>query len=177
MKRFLGLTLALLMALTCFAGCSASGTPAEGTAAGFDGSLTELAAKIYENHKKMELYVESTELDLSDTDMVSFNTGLSDLSKVSAVLVSEPMTGSQPYSLVLVRAKDAADAGELAKEMFDNMNTRKWVCVEADTKTAAYCGDIALFFMVSSEYADEATTDTVLDAFRASVSGDVTVVG
>ena len=172
MKRFAVLTLALLLALSSFAGCAASGT-----AAGFDGNLTALAAKIYENHKKAGLDVETTKMDLSDADMVSFNTGLSDLSKVSELVISEPMTGSQPYSLVLVRAKDAADAADLAKEMYDNMNTRKWICVEADTKTAAYCSDIALFFMVNSEYADEATTDSILDAFRASVSGDVTVVG
>ena len=92
MKRFAVLTLALLLALSSFAGCAASGT-----AAGFDGNLTALAAKIYENHKKAGLDVETAKMDLSDADMVSFNTGLSDLSKVSEVVISEPMTASQPY--------------------------------------------------------------------------------
>ena len=49
--------------------------------------------------------------------------------------------------------------------------------MEADTKTAAYCGDIAMFFMVGSNFSDQVTTQTMLDAFKASVSGDVTVVG
>ena len=157
MKRFAVLTLALLLALSSFAGCAASGT-----AAGFDGNLTALAAKIYENHKKVGLDVETTKMDLSDADMVSFNTGLSDLSKVSEVVISEPMTGSQPYSLVLVRAKDAADAANLAKEMYDNMNTRKWICVEAESVAVESIGDVILYVMGFDE-----DVSAIKDAFLA----------
>ena len=37
--------------------------------------------------------------------------------KVDAAVVSEPMTGSQAYSLVLLRLKDKADAREIADSM------------------------------------------------------------
>ena len=52
--------------------------------------------------------------------------------KVDAAVVSEPMTGSQAYSLVLLRLKDKADAREIADSMEENISMRKWVCVEAD---------------------------------------------
>ena len=173
MKRIAALTLAFVLALGCFAGCAAQEKPS----GGFDGSLEELAAKIYENHNTLELRLMTMEMDLSDPDAMSYNAGLSDVSNVEGALISEPMMGSQAYSLVLVRVKEGADAGAIAKTMLDNIDTRKWICVEADTKTAAYCGDIAMFFMVGSNFSDQVTTQTMLDAFKASVSGDVTVVG
>lgn len=173
MKRIAALTLAFVLALGCFSGCAAQ----EKTSGGFDGTLEQLAAKIYENHSALELRLMTMEMDLSDPDAMSYNAGLSDVSDVSEALISEPMMGSQAYSLVLVRVKEGADAGKIAKAMFDNIDTRKWICVEADTKTAAYCGDIAMFFMVGSNFSDQVTPQTMLDAFKASVSGDVTVVG
>lgn len=173
MKRIAALTLAFVLALGCFAGCAAQ----EQTAGGFDGTLGELAAKIYENHAPLELRIDSMEMDLSDPDAMLYNAGLSDVSDISEALISEPMIGSQAYSLILVRVKEGADAAKAAKTMYDNIDTRKWICVEADTKTAAWCGDIAMFFMVGSNFSDQVTPETMLDAFRASVSGDVTVVG
>ena len=173
MKRIAALTLAFVLALGYFAGCAAQET----TSGGFDGTLEELAAKIYENHSALELRLMTMEMDLSDPDAMGYNAGLSDVSDVEEALISEPMMGSQAYSLVLVRVKEGADAGAIAKTMLDNIDTRKWICVEADTKTAAYCGDIAMFFMVGSNFSDQVTTQTMLDAFKASVSGDVTVVG
>lgn len=173
MKRLFALTLACLLALSCFAGCAGK----EKTSGGFEGTLEELAAKIYENHGPLELRIMNMEMDLSDADMMSYNAGLSDVSDIQEALISEPMIGSQAYSLILVRVKEGADASKAAKTMFDNIDTRKWVCVEADTKTAAWCGDIAMFFMVGSNFSDQVTPETMLNAFRASVSGDVTVVG
>lgn len=173
MKRIAALTLAFVLALGCFAGCAAQ----EKTSGGFDGTLEELAAKIYENHGLIELNVVTTAMDLTDKDAMRYNAGLSDVSDVTEAVISESMMGSQPYSLVLVRVKEGGDAGKIAKTMYDNIDTRKWICVEADTKTAVSCGDIAMFFMVGSTYADQVTTQSMADAFRASVTGDVSVVG
>lgn len=174
MKRIAALILTFTLALGCFAGCAAQ---EEKTSGGFDGTLEELAAKIYENHSALELRLMTMEMDLTDPDAMRYNAGLSDVSGLSEAVISEPMMGSQAYSLVLVRVKETADAGKVAQTMFDNIDTRKWICVEADTKTAAYCGDVVMFFMVGSNFSEQVTPQTMLDAFKASVSGDVTVVG
>ena len=85
--------------------------------------------------------------------------------------------GSQAYSLVVARVKNAADAPEVARQMYDNVDTAKWICVSADTKTAAYSGDVVMLFMVGSQFAESATTDTMLEAFKTVCGGNMTVVG
>ena len=73
MKKLTSLILAIGL-LASFTGC-AKEAPAQ---AGPAGTPQEIIAKIYENHQPLQLRVDSLELDLSDADAVSYNTGLSD---------------------------------------------------------------------------------------------------
>lgn len=172
MKKILSLML-IFGLLAAFAGCSKQAAPQGGV----EGTPEEIIGKIYEVHQPLQLNVISMELDLTDADAVAYNTGLESADKLSAAWVSEPMMGSQAYSLVVARVKDAADAPQVAKDIYDKVNTAKWICVEADTKTAAYSGDVVMFFMVGSQFAESATVDTMLEAFKTVCGGNVTVVG
>ena len=138
--------------------------------------LEKLMDSLYAAHGEIDLPLMSNVLDLNDADAVKYNTGLATGDKLSEVVVSEPMMG-QAYSLVLAKVKDAADAEAVAKEMFENIDTRKWVCVEADTKTAAFSGDTVMFFMVSSDFADLVSTESVMEAFKTVAGGEVTEIG
>ena len=171
MKKSLSILLALLL-LAALTGCSKAPAPQQSV----EGTPEEIIAKIYENHQPLKLNVISMELDLTDADAVAYNTGLESADKLSAAAVSEAMMG-QAYSLVVLRVKDAADAPQVAKDIYDKVDTAKWICVNADTKTAAYCGDVVLFFMVGSQFSESATTDTILEAFRTVCGGNVTVIG
>ena len=171
MKKYMCLLLALLV--LSLAACGEKAAPIKTV----EGTPEEIIAKIYENHQALKLKVMTTELDLSDADSVSYMTGLQSGDKLSAAWVSEPMISSQAYSLVVARVKNAADAAQVAKEMFDQVDTAKWICVNADTKTAAYCGDVVMLFMVDSQFAESATTDSMLEAFKTVCGGNVTVVG
>jgi len=171
MKKLLASVLALMLLSSLLGGCSGGNTEN----AGFEGSMEELVEKIYENHSPIELNTMTAAVDITDGNMLAYQTGLSSGDKLSEAVVSEAMMG-QPYSLVLVRVKDAADAASVAQEMYDNIDQRKWICVEADTKTAAYCGDIAMLFMVGSDFSDSATTESMVEAFQ-KVCGDATVIG
>ena len=164
MKRIAALTLAFVLALGCFAGCAAQ----EKTSGGFDGTLEELAAKIYENHSALELRLMTMEMDLNDPDAMRYNAGLSDVSEISEALISEPMMGSQAYSLVLVRVKEGADAGKIARTRFDRLATRKWIGVEADDMKVAGVGDVVMLIMVSTT--GDMTAQSFVDAFQ-SVAG------
>lgn len=172
MKKLLALLLAAMMLLAA-AGCAKKDAQ---TAGGVEGTTSEIIDKIYTNHAKLELHVDTMDLDLTDADAVKYNTGLASGEKISQASISEAMM-SQAYSLVVLRVKDAADAPQIAKEIYDNVDTRKWVCVEADTKTVMYSGDVVVLFMIDSQFADVATVESMQEAFKAVCGGKMTIVG
>ena len=148
-------------------------TPAETPAQ--DGELTAMIDKIYEN-KPVELMLATIPVDIADPDALASYTGLQDASKIKDVVVSEPMMGSQAYSLVLVKVNDSADAEAIADEMKAGIDPRKWICVEADDLKVATCGDVVMLFMVSTQLADTVTSDQIVTAFEAACGGKLDVV-
>lgn len=145
-----------------------------------DNSMKSVIQAIYDNHAPLELMLDTIPNEYfpieSIMESVTYYTGLADGSKIAEIAISEPMMG-QAYSLVAIKVNNADDAAAVAQEMYDNIDQRKWVCVEADTKVAAYIGDTVIFFMVNSSFADQVSTDSIVEAFQASVNGEVTVIG
>ena len=137
----------------------------------------KLIDAIYANHAPIDLPLMSMVLDLTDLEFLTANTGLASADNVSEVVINESMIGAQPYSMVVAQVAEGADAAAVAQEMFDNINQRKWICVEADTKTVGYAGDVVMLFMVNSDFADTASTETMMNAFRAAVGVEVTEIG
>ena len=117
-----------------------------------DAELSELLDKMYAINGP-DFDVETDTVDFDDEYAVSSYTGLTmdDVKKLDAAIVSEPMMGSQAYSLVLVRLKDKADAADIAQKMADGINPRKWVCVEADELTVVSKDNIIMLFMADHE--------------------------
>ena len=173
MKKIIALLLAVVTMMALVACGEKNETP---KVENLTGTMEEVIAAINEKHGAVELPLMTMPLDLTDMDGVTYNTGLTAVDGVSEIAISEPMMG-QPYSLVLVRTAEGASAEAVAKEMFEKINTRKWVCMEADTKTAAYYGDVAMFFMVSSDFASQTSTEKMVEAFKAVCPGEVTVIG
>lgn len=173
MKKWTSILLALALAVSVLSGCGKQ-TPAPAETVTIEGSASEIIEKIYEKHKAIDLMLVTMDVDLSDPDAVLYNTGLSS-DRLAEAAVSETMLG-QPYSLVVVKVKDASDAAAAAKDMYNNIDTRKWICVAADTKIAAYAGDVAVFFMVNSDFSGDVTTDSMMDAFQAACGGAVDLI-
>ena len=142
--------------------------------------MAALIATIYANHAPLELMLDTIPNEYfpmeSVMESITYYTGLPNGSKLAEIAISEPMMG-QAYSLVVVKVLNADDAAAVAQEMYDNIDQRKWICVEADTKTAAYCGDVVMFFMVNATFEDQVSTASMVEAFKASVDGEVTVIG
>lgn len=166
MKK-ISLLLAIAMMLSVFTGC---GGNAEPTVTAPEGTTEELIAKIYEN-VTVELPLMTIPVDFSDEYSVSAYLGLSGTESLVEASASESMIGAQAYSLVLVRLNDAQQAETIAQSMFDNIDTRKWVCVEATEKQAVVCGDLVMFIMLSPEYG--VTTDQIVEAFTTVCGGTV----
>lgn len=115
--------------------------------------------------------METVAIDLTDESWYGYLAGLTadNVDKVDAAVVSEPMTGSQAYSLVLLRLKDKADAREIADSMEENISMRKWVCVEADKARVVSFDDKLLYVMADSELVDvDLLADAAAKAFGAT---------
>ena len=160
----------------------ASGKPSSGkqdsakadTAKGYSGTLPELIQAIYKK-QPVDLTLDTpTAVDLTDSYSAQYFLGLSDASKVKEAYCSEPMIGSIAYSLVVVRTKDAADAPDVAKSMFNGINQHKWICVTADTLAVGSCGDTIVLAMVDSEFGTSLATD-LRSAFAAACGGTLDV--
>ena len=168
MKKFIALCLVLAMAATLFAGCGAKKT------ATLEGTPAEIIEKIYAQ-KSVEFAPMTLTPD--DPDYCSmwdgnYYTGLADGSKVKEAAVSEPMIGSIAFSLVVLRVNNAADAKTVAQEMKDNINTRKWMCVEAGDLQVAGFGDVVMLIMVD-EALDGISSQDFVDAFKTVCGADL----
>lgn len=177
MKKLLALILAMIMMLS-FAACGGNAeteepsdetevTPVEGTP-------EELIEKIYAEFAAQPEFPVMT-MNLADMDAEAFPmyTGLADNSKVKEAAFSEAMMGSQAYSMVVVRLNDAADSESVATEMLNGIDTRKWICVEADDLAVAAYGDVIMLYMVDSTFGLPSTD--AIAAFNAVCGGEATV--
>lgn len=140
-----------------------------------DAELNDMVGEIYKLQPVDLMGMETTAIDLTDESWYSYLAGLTadNVGKVDAAVISESMTGSQAYSLVLARVKDPADAKEIATSMEDNIDLRKWVCVAADRARVVTFGDKVLFVMADSELADvDALVDAAAQAFGVTFDMD-----
>ena len=164
------LALSLMIAMTACGGSK----PAETTApaANVEGTMEELLNKVIEQ-RPVEFAGGVYPIDLTDTSedgkwMVKSFTGLEDASQLKEAAAYEPMIGSIPFSMVMVRVAEGADAKAVAEAMKSGVDPRKWICVEADDVKVAGCGDVVMLIMVSTS--GDLTAQSFVDAFQ-SVAG------
>ena len=78
--------------------------------------------------------------------------------------------GSQAYSVVLVKLDGTVDATTVANDIKENVNPRKWICVEADDLNADVVGEYVIFAMLDDEFKESATAKGITDAFVAMMN-------
>ena len=153
--------------------------PEEPAQAELDAELSDMVDAIYKIQPVELMGMETTAIDLTDETWYSYLAGLTadNVGKVDAAVISEPMTGSQAYSLVLLRLRDKADAREIADSMEENISMRKWVCVEADKARVVSFDDKLLYVMADSELVDvDLLADAAAKAFNATFDVDDSLV-
>ena len=138
-------------------------TPESGVALTPDAELSGMVDKIYEAYPVELMMLTTNAVDLNDASWCTYHTGLTadQAALVDAAVYSESLTGSQAYSLALLRVKDEANAQTIADAVLDNVQMNKWVCVMADKARVATFGDKVLFVMTNSELTD---VDALMDA-------------
>ena len=109
--------------------------------------------KIYSDLGNTLPSLETNEIDVNDANLVTTYTGLKSNKDIEAVVVSEPLMNAQAYSAVAVKVKDGADIEKIKKEMLDNIDTNKWICVSAEKVYATNSGNIIFLVMSDEEWA------------------------
>lgn len=109
-------------------------------------------------------------IDLTDTSedglwTLKAFTGLDNADLISEAWASEAMIGSIPYSMVLVRVTDAANAETVAENMKNGIDTRKWICVEASDLKVTASGDVVMLIMLDGD------AQSFVDAFATVMGG------
>lgn len=150
-------------------------TPETGAEVTADAELSGMVDQIYEAYPVELMMMTTSAVDLNDESWLTYNTGLTaeQGTLVDAGVLSESMTGSQAYSMVLLRVKDEADAQTIADAVLNNIQMNKWVCTMADKARVVTFGDKVLFVMSNSELADvDALIDAVPDALGVTFDYD-----
>lgn len=85
-------------------------------------------------------------------DNIEYYIGTKDI-EYEEILASEPMMGSIAYSVVLVKMKDGSDIEGAKQKILDNVDPRKWICVEVPKKDVIVKnrGNIIILIMVENE--------------------------
>ena len=179
MKKLISMLLALVMVLS-LAACGGNNTPAteaptEAPAVKVEGTMEELLNKVIEL-KPVEFMGMAMALDLTDTSedglwMVKNYTGLDNADSITEAAFYEPMMGSIPYSMVMVRTAEGADVKAVAEGMKNGIDQRKWICVEADDLQVVSYGDVVMLIMVGSDTG--MTSQSFVDAFAQVCGGNV----
>ena len=98
--------------------------------------------------------IETREIDIADKEQVESYTGIKSISLISDVVVNEPLMGSQAYSVVAIRVKDVSNVEKIKKEVYNNINMRKWICVGAEKLVVTNIDNLVFVVMTDEDWFD-----------------------
>ena len=170
-KILIAVVLVVLAVIAILVGVFAFGSePASNLEVNSAEDLTALIDQIYSGVSIEMPMLMTQELDVTDTETVKYFTGLENIENVEYVVASEPMMTSQAYSLMLVKVKAGADANSIAKEMNENVDVRKWICVTAERVYSAASGDVVCLVMSNEETAKTVFAVSAFDITKQTTS-------
>lgn len=175
MKKTVSIVLALAMTLTLFTACGGSNaqqTPETEAAVSVEGTMEELLNKVIAENP-VEFMGGVIPIDLTDTSedglwALKSYTGLDDASQITEAAAYEPMMGSIAFSMVMVRVAPDAGSKTVAEAMKAGIDTRKWICVEANDLLVAGYGDVVMLIMLDNT--SGMTAQSFVDAFAKVVA-------
>jgi len=135
----IGLFAILLASVLLVAGCGNKNV---------EGALEDLMTKVYENVPEDEKPMMLMNVEVNEEN-VEYYLGSADI-EFEEALASESATGSIAHSVVLLRAKDGADIEAIKTTIKENINPRKWICVEAEDVVVKNKGNLIILIMTST---------------------------
>ena len=131
-------------------------------------SVSDVKAMFNNIYKGVDLPSLLTDEVEANTENVKAYTGLSSNENVEKLVVSEPLINAQAFSSVAIIAKDGSNIEDMKKEMLDNINMNKWICVSAEKLYITNNGNVIFLVMSSEEIAKP-----VYENFKKYVNNEI----
>lgn len=117
------------------------------------GTLEEIMEKVYADIPENERPMMLMNTELTDEN-AEYYLGTADI-KYEEAMASESGVGSIAHSVVLVRVSNDADVEEVKSKIKENVDPRKWICVEAETVKVESKGNLIILIMSSNDNAEK----------------------
>lgn len=127
--------------------------------------MIKMVNSIYQNINNELPSLETMTIDINNLDDVTSYTGLKSNKDIEELVISVPMMNAQAYSLAVVKVKDGANIESLKQEMLDNIDMRRWICVNAEKLYITNNENIIFLVM-----ADKDIAESVYNGFKSYVN-------
>ena len=115
--------------------------------------MKSMLKSIYSENKDALPKLETEEIDVSNSDLVTSYTGIQSTGNVESLVVLEPLMSSQAYSAVALKVKSNANIETVKEEILNNVDMRKWICVSAEKLYVTNYNNIIFFVMSDEDWA------------------------
>lgn len=115
--------------------------------------MKSMLKSIYSKNKDVLPELETEEIDVSNSDLVTSYTGIQSTGNVESLVVLEPLMSSQAYSAVALKVKSNANIETVKEEILNNVDMRKWICVSAEKLYITNYNNIIFFVMSDEDWA------------------------
>lgn len=115
--------------------------------------MKSMLKSIYSENKDVLPELETEEIDVSNSDLVTSYTGIQSTGNVESLVVLEPLMSSQAYSAVALKVKSNANIETVKEEILNNVDMRKWICVSAKKLYVTNYNNIIFFVMSDEDWA------------------------
>lgn len=116
--------------------------------ANIEGKLEDLMTKVYDGISEEQLPMMLQNIELTEED-IEYYIGTKDI-KWEEAIASESGIGSIAHSVVLIRMSEDAtdkDIEDAKSKIKENVNPRKWICVEAENVFVESKGNLIILIM------------------------------
>lgn len=115
--------------------------------------MKSMLKSIYSKNKDVLPELETEEIDVSNSELVTSYTGIQSTGNVESLVVLEPLMSSQAYSAVALKVKSNANIETVKEEILNNVDMRKWICVSAEKLYVTNYNNIIFFVMSDEDWA------------------------
>ena len=126
----------------------------------------------------LPMYTETHILSKDNMDSITYNTGLTDISGINDIILSESGIGSFAYSFVMLMT-DGTNTADIQTALGNSIDPNKWICVSAEKVSSIMLDNDIILVMGSADQVDvimNAVTEAAADVYE-NVGSVVNVLG